>query len=215
MADSRSQLHRRPSSSAGRSIAALRRGSAVRRRRGGTAFALVVALAGVLNWGSGVTGSEEPGRPTPAAVPQAHPVRGEFDQPEAVSAPAVPVRSLQGRALATAWLSGYLTRSSRDDDRWESAIADLSTPELVDELREAGPDMVGLDQFSSWRVTRITAFQAVDQPVDTPSRTTLAYTAVVTDGRRSVAKPFLLYAYRQGDNRWLITLVEQPYSSEG
>lgn len=114
-----------------------------------------------------------------------------------------------------AWLRGYLTRSSRDDNRWEFAIADLSSPELVAELAEAGPDGVGLDRLTSWRVTKVEAYDNVDLPVDTPSRRTLAYAATVTDGQSAVEKPFILYSYRQPDDRWLVTGADQPYSSEG
>lgn len=114
-----------------------------------------------------------------------------------------------------AWLRGYLTRSSRDDNRWRVAIADLSSPELVAELAETGPDAVGLDRLTSWKVTKVEACGAVDSPVDTPSRRTLAYAATVTDGHHTVEKPFILYYYRQPDNRWLVTGADQPYSSEG
>ena len=114
-----------------------------------------------------------------------------------------------------AWLRGYLTRSSREDDRWEAAIADLSSPELVAELQESGPDRVGFDQLESWKVAKIEPYLALDQPVDTPSRTTLAYAASVTDGRHTVVRPFILCAYLQVDDRWLITDTDQPYLSEG
>src|SRR4051794_23905569 len=69
-----------------------------------------------------------------------------------------PPRALRGRALAVAWLTGYLTRSSRDDGTWIAAIADLSTPNLVQQLKEAGPDNVGLYQLTAWRVATITPY---------------------------------------------------------
>ena len=125
------------------------------------------------------------------------------------------MRSLQGRDLAVAWLHGYLTRSSRDDDRWEAAIADLSSPELLVELRKSGPNSVGLDPLSSWEVTKVEIDAAVDPPVDTPSRMTLAYAAFVTDGHHTVRKPITLYSYLQADNRWLVTVADQRYTSEG
>lgn len=119
------------------------------------------------------------------------------------------------RGLAVAWLRGYLTRSSRDDDRWESAIANLSSPELVDELRKSGPDSVGADALSSWQVVDVEPVVGIDLPVDTPSRVTLSYAASITDGRRTVEKPFTVSCYRQADGRWLVGLVDQPYSSDG
>lgn len=128
--------------------------------------------------------------------------------------PAAP-RPLSGRPLAEAWLTGYLTRSSRDDTRWVQAVTPLTTSELVADLQASGPDAVGLTRLTSWRVTKIQPYQAVDQPVDTPTRVTLAYAASVTDGRHTSEKPFLLTSYLQADGRWLITSVDQPYSSEG
>lgn len=150
--------------------------------------------------------SFEPTGPAPTASPSPAPV---------LPSPAPSSRSLQGRDLAVAWLRGYLTRSSREDDRWEAAIADLSSPELVAELQESGPDRVGFDQLRSWKVAKIEPYLALDQPVDTPSRTTLAYAASVTDGRHTVVRPFILCAYLQVDDRWLITDTDQPYLSEG
>lgn len=124
-------------------------------------------------------------------------------------------RPLQGQELAAAWLTGYLTRSDRSDERWVPAIQDLTTPELLETLQAEGPSAVGLDQLASWRVTRIAPFTAVEQPVDTASRTVLSYAAVVTDGHVQVEKPFQLYCYRAADGRWLVASIEQPYSSEG
>ena len=94
-------------------------------------------------------------------------------------------------------------------------VARMSTPELLADLRRAGPDLVGLDELSSWRVVAVRPFDPGDVPVDTASRQVLAYTADVTDGVHSAEKPFILYAYRQDDGRWLVGMVDQPYSSEG
>lgn len=192
-----------------------RRCSAVRRLRAVVAVVLVAAMtAPLLSWRD-----ESHQRPTgvveSAAAPSAAPRGSRPAEQAATTAAETPGRSLQGRDLALAWLRGYLTRSSHDDGGWETAIADLSTPDLVEKLQEDGPDSVGLHELSSWRVAAIKAYTAVDQPVNAPSRTTLSYIAVVTDGRRKVEKPFTLYAYRQSNDRWLVTLVEQPYSSEG
>lgn len=123
--------------------------------------------------------------------------------------------SLRGGALARAWLTGYLSRATRDDTSWVDAVTPLSAPELITHLRSAGPDFVGLDQLSSWRVIKVELYKPVNPPVDTESRQLLAYAATVTDGTHTAEKPFELYAYRQDDGRWLISVVDQPYSSEG
>ena len=124
-------------------------------------------------------------------------------------------RSLHGRGLATAWLTGYLTRSSRSDDGWVAAVRDLTAPDLLQQLTSAGPEVVGLEKLDSWRVDLIVPIEVADAPVDTPSRQVLAYAAVVTDGQRRVDTPFQLYCYRGVDGRWLVGAVEQLYASEG
>lgn len=192
-----------------------RRFGAASRIRAVVAVVLVAAMTALLScWRD-----ESDRGPTEVVESTAAPSATERDsepaEQGATTAAETPRRSLQGRDLSLAWLRGYLTRSNREDDRWESAIADLSTPGLVEELQEDGPDGVGLDHLSRWLVTTIKAYPAFDRPVDTPSRVTLSYLAVVSDGRRTVEKPFILYVYRQSDDRWLVTLVEQPYSSEG
>lgn len=179
---------------------------------------MLVAIAAVtvaLIWESNAPDRSTLSPSTPSARSAGTLASSEGTKTVAAPPPSASVRPLQGRDLAVAWLRGYLTRTSREDDRWEAAIAEFSTPELVDELREYGPDSVGLDELTSWRVAKIKPYKAVDRPVDTASRKTLTYTAFVTDGYRTVAKPFTLYVYRQVNDRWLVTLVEQPYSSEG
>ena len=148
---------------------------------------------------------------SPKLVASREPTEQTTTTPLSSSDPSI--RSLQG--LAVAWLHGYLTRSSRDEDRWEAATADLSSPELLAELRESRPNSVGLDPFSSWRVAKIEANPAVDPPVDTPSRKTLAYAAFVIDGHRTAKKPITLYSNRQAADRWLVTVADQRYASEG
>lgn len=150
----------------------------------------------------------------PTVVMSTLPVASEAASPAGAST-ARPVRRLRGRELATVWLTGFLTRSSRDDDRWVDAVRDLTTPELLQQLASAGPAYVGLEDFSSWRVARIVPITAVDPPADTPSRAVLTYAAIVTDGTHRVEKPFQLYCYRNVDGRWLVGAVEQPYASEG
>lgn len=152
-----------------------------------------------------------------SARPSAQPTTASQPAAATTTATAAPasLRTLQGRALAQAWLTGYLTRSSRTDGRWVAAITDLSTPDLIAELRRSDPDSVGLDQLASWRVTKVEPYQMVDRPLDTPTRRTLAYAASVTDGHRTGEKPFELYSYLQADGRWVIAAVDQPYSSEG
>jgi hypothetical protein len=162
----------------------------------------------------------QPGAGSPAvyaSAPSPTPTTGRAPTADATPSfsPEPSGRSLQGRDLAVAWLRGYLTRSSRDDDRWEAALADLSSAELLAELRQSGPDSMGLDPWSSWRVTKVEAYAAADPPVDTPSRRTLTYAAFVNDGHHTVKKPFTLYSYLQADNQWLVTVADQRYASEG
>ncbi len=150
----------------------------------------------------------------PTVVMSTLPVASEAASPTGAST-VRPVRRLHGRELAKVWLTGFLTRSSRDDDRWVDAVRDLTTPELLQQLASAGPAYVGLEDLSSWRVVRVVPITVVDPPADTPSRAVLTYAAVVTDGKHRVEKPFQLYCYRHVDSRWLVGAVEQPYASEG
>lgn len=124
-------------------------------------------------------------------------------------------RPLKGKELAIAWLTGFLTRSDRSDERWIAAVRNLTTPELLEALRTEGPSAVGLDQLASWRVVRIKPINAIQQPVDTESRTVLSYAATVADDYTEIEKPFQLYCYRGAHGRWLVASIEQPYSSEG
>jgi len=154
---------------------------------------------------------------TPLATP---PVRTLTATPTPAQLPATPsaassTSALNGQALARAWLAAFLTRATRDDTSWADAVTPLCTPELLVDLRTAGPDLVGLNGLSTWRVTKVEPFEPIDPPVDTESRQLLAYAATVTDGTHTVEKPFELYAYLQPDGRWLIGMVDQPYSSEG
>lgn len=150
----------------------------------------------------------------PTVVMSTLPVAPEAANPTGAS-PTHPVRMLPGRELARVWLTGFLTRSSRDDDRWVDAVRDLTTPDLLQQLTSTGPAYVGLEDLDSWRVVRIVPVTAVDPPADTASRTVLTYAATVTDGAHRVEKPFQLYCYRNVDGRWLVGAVEQPYASEG
>lgn len=126
-----------------------------------------------------------------------------------------PEQRLAGGSLARAWLTAYLSRATRSDEAWAEAIAPLSTPDLVSDLRSAGPELVGLEGFGSWRVTGVRRYEPVEPSLDTESRQMLAYAADVTDGVHTAEKPFVLYAYRQDDGRLLVGMIDQPYSSEG
>lgn len=153
--------------------------------------------------------SAEPLPAAPSATTAARPTPSP-----GTSSPA-PRPCLQGATLARAWLTGFLTRADRNDDRWASQVAGLSAPSLVDQLRAAGPDGVGLASLRSWRVQRVDPVAAVDRSVDTPTRRVLAYAATVTDGKATEQKPFVLYSYLDPDGCWRVEDVEQPYSSEG
>ena len=150
--------------------------------------------------------------PSPTTAPPRTPAT---PRPKPATRSSASVRPRQGADLAVVWLRGYLSRSMRTDEQWVSALRDLTAPELLQTLQAEGPKVVGLDRLGPWRVARIEPFTAVEQPVDTESRTVLSYAAVVTDGRTEVEKPFQLYCYRAADGRWLVTSIDQPYSSEG
>lgn len=156
-----------------------------------------------------VSGASTSASPVTPATHSAPPTRTPSPRPS-----ASPARALSGPALATAWLTGYLNRSTRDDGRWVEVIRDITDPDLLNQLQSSGSDAVGLLGLQSWRVTAVTPYSDPDQPVDTPSRQVLAYNAAVTDGHTTEQKPFLLYCYRSGDGRWTVSMVEQPYTSE-
>lgn len=137
--------------------------------------------------------------------------------PGSTSAPGQRVRSLSGEELARTWLLGYLTRpDGRHDGRWKSAIADLTSPELMALLADKGPDFVGLFKLTTWQVAGIVPYKGnADVGASGPSRQVLAFTATVTDGRLTFDKPFILTAYAGADGRFVVSTVEQPYTSEG
>lgn len=143
------------------------------------------------------------------------PTRGSTPPPLPTKTPSPNPRSLEGRTLGVGWLTGYLTRPTRSDDGWVAAIRDITTPELLAQLKAEGSDAVGLFRLKSWQVSAVKPLQYPDLPAKTPSRVVLAYLATVTDGTTQVRKPFVLYSYREPGGRWLIAIVEQPYSSEG
>ena len=188
---------------------------------------VVVLVAGLAVVIALLTRQPQPGLPGPPASAPAS------NGTTAAQATAAPSGTLQASpqpsapknrpALAEAWLRAYLTRDNRDDDRWQTPTAELSTLQLLEQLKEAGPDPVGLDQLSQWRVTQVEPWHVtqvepndpIEPPADTESRQLLAYAATVTDGTQIVEKPFELYAYRQDDGRWLVGTIDQPHSGEG
>lgn len=192
--------------------------------------ALFVALAAVTAEGFTVWHRDEDEMRGPATTPAASsraPLKPTNGPPPAMHEHAgpVPIRtgalqrgigsSLSGDALARAWVRAFLTRDNRNDDGWIGSVAALSTSDVVDELRAAGPDAVGLERLSSWRVERVDRVGDNDTTLDTPTRQVLAYAATVTDGVETVQKPFVLDAYLYPDGTWRVGDVEQPYSSEG
>lgn len=188
---------------------------------------VVVLVAGLAVVVALLTRQPQPG---PSGPPASAPVPSNVTTTETTAEPsgtlqASPQSSApkNGAALAEAWLRAYLTRDNRDDDRWQTPTAELSTPELLEQLKEAGPDPVGLDQLSQWHVTQVEPwhvtqvepYDPIEPPADTDSRQLLIYAATVTDGTHTIEKPFELYAYRQDDGRWLIGAIDQPHSGEG
>ena len=151
--------------------------------------------------------------PTPLASPQVD--SGPTEKLSRRAAPSSPAACLEGDALARAWLTSFLTRRDRNDVGWTSLTGPFSSSRLVDELRRAGPEAVGLKSLTSWRVVRVEPVVAADPSIDTPTRRVLAYAATVTDGTKAEQKPFVLYSYLDPDGCWRVEDVAQPYSSEG
>ena len=127
-----------------------------------------------------------------------------------------PSRALSKDKLGKAWLTGFLTRTDRTDDSWSTTIADITTPDLLTRLDDAGPDYVGFYKLDSWKVKAISRYDGDPKqvPISTPSRQVLAYTVKVSDGRTTMSKPFILTAY-QVDDRWVVAILTMPYTSEG
>lgn len=166
----------------------------------------------------------EPQQPQETAAPPASQTTGatpsQSPSPSASPSAAPDDSDLEGEALAHAWIKGYLTRpDGRDDPRWKEAIADITTPELLQQLDDEGPDAVGLWNLDHWRVARIKPYKPVETEADTPTRQTFTYTATVTDDSgekgHTQDRPFILTAYLGDDGRWLIGIAIQPYRSEG
>ena len=206
-------------------------GTTALRRRHRTAWRWLLAAAAtaaltatgilgssVLRWTSTYQPSSKASSAARSALPSAvetRPLPTVVVKPERPSREVTTPRVLEGQELASAWLTGFLTRSHPADKRWVAAVRDLTTKELLLKLEAEGPGVVGLKQLRSWRVTRIVSVAAVDQPADTESREVLSYAATVTDGRTALERPFQLYCYLDNEGRWRVAAIEQPYSSEG
>ncbi len=177
-------------------------------------YGAAVGLPALMNRPAEPAGQESPATSTPTAL-RPTPVPSS-SQPSLTPPPSTTGRSLSGEKLARAWLTGFLTRTTRDDTAWEAAIADLTTPTALASLRGHGPDEIGLQKLSTWRVAKIAPITGIEADPDTTTRQTLSYAVTVTDGTHSAVKPFQIHAYRDGtDGRWLVGAVHQLYSSEG
>ena len=86
------------------------------------------------------------GAPVPSvtsAAPTATPSARVSTTPSALPSPSPsPARSLSGRPLAQAWLTGYLDRSSRDDKSWVDAIREITDPVRRMSLPPSAPKWV-------------------------------------------------------------------------
>lgn len=120
-----------------------------------------------------------------------------------------------GAHLAKAFLNGLLTRSSRDDDSWQTAVKPYATPELIAHLKSLGADGIGFTKLSSWRPTKYQKTTIVDQPANTPSRVVSSWIVTVTDGHQAMRKPFGVNEYLSADGTWKVAVLQMPYTSEG
>lgn len=187
-------------------------------------YAAALGLPALMNrWSPGSRPADVPATAPPAST--AAPT-GESTTPPSAAPPSTAgssgrpgtpaARNLSGDRLARTWLTGFLNRTDRADMSWQSAIADLTTDQVLASLRAQGPDAIGLQKLSSWRVIKIAPIAGVDHDPNTATRQTLSYAVTVSDGTHSAVKPFQLYAYRAAtDEPWRIGAVHQLYSSEG
>lgn len=123
----------------------------------------------------------------------------------------VPISSAHftGDQLGHAWIKGFLTRSTPDDDHWHQMIEHISTPELIDKLDADGPDKLAITLPGPWRVTKISHYEPSDSAVDTPSRVTLPYLVTISNGTATQQKRFVLTAYL-GEVGWQVGVAAQP-----
>lgn len=130
------------------------------------------------------------------------------------STPA-PTRALSGDELATSWLRAYLTRPTPADTSWTAAVAGISDPALVEQLRSAGPTKLGLPTWGPWQVTDLRPITLPDQGVNTPTRTVSSWVATISDGAgRSETRGFTVIAF-QSSGGWRVAQVTHLYSSGG
>lgn len=132
--------------------------------------------------------------------------------PSATSSSAQP-KHLSGDALGRAWITGFLTRTSPTSNDWATAIAPMSTADLVSTLQEQS-DKLGISLSGPWKVAKIARYTPPNPVADTPVRHQMAYIVTITNGHHTMHKPFILTAYL-GGNGWQIASAEQPYTSNG
>lgn len=192
---------------------------------GVAAIALAVAVPTLRQMTQGAEPAPPPASsstPGPAAPPPRPTIAPSSSATTAPSSTASPVpsasgRQLAGQELADTWLRDYLTRPDRDDTAWTDKIADLTTPELMDELEQRGPDLVGLTRLQgAWKIGTIRSWAPPNGlGASTPSRQITGSLVEITDGTTTVTKGIVLTAYSDEDNRWWVAAVDVAYDSEG
>jgi hypothetical protein len=162
------------------------------------------------------------------AAPASTPTAGASDQPAPTPATSSVTSTAPGTTtgtptaykspgadLAKTFLTGLLTRSSRDDDNWQQAVQPYTTPELIEHLKTLGADGIGFEELSSWQPIKFQKTTIVDQPANTPSRVVSSWIVTVTDGHQTMRKPFGVNEYLGDHGTWKVAVLQMPYTSEG
>lgn len=139
---------------------------------------------------------------------------GEDDPTDSAEAsPSTVPTELSGEDLDRAWITAFLTRSDPDSDAWVEAVGPVTTADLVSTLR-AQADKLAIPLSGPWSVTKITPYTPPDPVTNTPARHSGAYIVTISNGQKSMDKPFIVTSYLSDDG-WQVAVAEQPYSSNG
>lgn len=190
-----------------------------RRHSQGAAAALAVAASIGL---AACTGSAAPPSTTPSSSSARSSTssstwtpRPAQDGTPSTSPPPTSSTANAADALATQWLRGYLSRPRGNaDTTWTAAISPISTPDLVQTVSRT--NLVEISDWASWQVRSIDAGRDIPHPVSTPTRQVTAWIVTLTDGgAHTTQRGFIVYAYLDDGQRWLVAQVEHLYASKG